>query len=383
VSGRADAAPSGKALAALNDALLDIASERATGSLLDRLVETARTLTDARYAALGIPDGEGGFSQFITAGMTLQQMEAIGPLPRVHGMLGAMLTETEPYRTPDITADPRWQYWPPEHPHMRSFLGVPVVAEGQVIAAFYLTDKHTGDAFGAEDEALIGALAGHAAIAIENARLWEHGREATLSEERARIARDLHDAMSQNLFSLQLTAASAADAIATDPSAAAEHIRTIADLARDIQEELRALVVDLRPPQLEVEGLAGVLRKHVDLLARAHGVPVDADVQTLDDLGPRTEQALLRIAQEALHNALRHARPGKVGLRLAARDGGVELEVTDDGDGFDPADPTLRATSLGIVSMRHRARSVGGRLVIDAAPGQGTAVRVEVDDRRG
>jgi signal transduction histidine kinase len=419
VSGRADADPSGQgaqarsgpdpshALAALNDALLDIASERATGSLLERLVETSRNLVGARYAALGIPDGEGGFSQFITVGMTSEQMEAIGPLPRVHGMLGAMLTETEPYRTPDITKDPRWRYWPPEHPDMRSFLGVPVLAEGQVIAAFYLTDKETTPGgpggmgppppprgpgglspptppgFGAEDEALIVALAGHAAVAIENARLWEQAREATLSEERARIARELHDAMSQNLFSLQLTAASAADAVATDPAATAEHVRTISQLTRDIQAELRALVVDLRPPQLEVEGLVGVLRKHVGLLSRAHRVPITADLDALDDIGPRTEQALLRIAQEALHNALRHAKADRVSLRLAGRRGGVELVITDDGVGFDPDDRALRASSLGIVSMRHRARSVGGRLVIDAAPGRGTSVRVTVENRRG
>ena len=104
-------------------------------------------------------------------------------------MLGAMLAETRPYRSADITADPRWRYWPPAHPDMRSFLGVPVLDDRQVIAAFYLTDKETAREFSAQDEALIAALATHAAVAIENARLWEQGRQATLTEERARAFR--------------------------------------------------------------------------------------------------------------------------------------------------------------------------------------------------
>ncbi|HUH08042.1 MAG TPA: GAF domain-containing sensor histidine kinase [Egibacteraceae bacterium] len=374
---------SDKALAALNATLLDIASQRATAPLLQRLVDTARSLVGARYAALGIPDGAGGFSQFITSGMTASEIHAIGPLPRVHGMLGAMLAETTPFRTVDITADPRFQYWPPEHPVMGSFLGVPVLADGEVSAAFYLTDKQTAAEFSLEDQAMISALAAHAGVAIENARLWERAREASMTEERDRIARDLHDAMSQTLFSLQLTAASAADAIERDPAEAAAHIGVVRELARSVQEELRSLVVDLRPPDLEADGLAGALRKHAALLARAHSREVVADVDLAPVLDPRVERDLLRIAQEALHNALRHAQASRIDVRLRAVDGGAVLEVSDNGAGFDPSDRALRATRLGIVSMRHRARSVGARLEIDSAPGSGTTVRVRVGRRDG
>src|SRR5690606_33853017 len=106
---------------------LGVASQVSVDAVLRNLVEAARQLTNARYGALGVPDGEGGFAQFYTSGMSAEMYEAIGPLPRTHGVLGAMLTQTAPTRLPDISADPRFQYWPPNHPHMRSMLSVPVL----------------------------------------------------------------------------------------------------------------------------------------------------------------------------------------------------------------------------------------------------------------
>src|SRR5436309_6191216 len=164
------------ALRAMSDAVLAIASERAVDPVLQRLADAARTLAEARYAAIGVPDGEGGFAKFITSGMTEAQYAAIGPLPRTHGLLGAMLGSTAPYRVPNIQADPRFEGWPRAHPGMRSFLGVPVLSHGDVIGAFYLTDKQGADVFSGEDEELIQLLAAHAAIAIENAELHERSR---------------------------------------------------------------------------------------------------------------------------------------------------------------------------------------------------------------
>ncbi len=128
-------------LRAINDAVLAMAAELRVEPILQRLVESARSLAGATYAALGIPDGEGGFERFITSGMSEELMAAIGPLPRTHGLLAAMLTEIAAYRTSDIRRDPRFEWWPPAHPRMKSFLGAPVLSKGQVIAAFYLADK--------------------------------------------------------------------------------------------------------------------------------------------------------------------------------------------------------------------------------------------------
>src|SRR5215216_7188916 len=170
----------------LSDVVLRVAAEREVEPVLQRLVHAARELGGARYAALGVPDGEGGFARFITSGMSDELIAAMGPLPRTHGMLGAMLDTRDPYRTADIHDHPRFRgWWPSAHPDMRSFLGVPVVARGRVIGAVYLTEKEGGGAFTAEDERLIGLLAAHAAIAIENARLHEGSRASCTTTSRS------------------------------------------------------------------------------------------------------------------------------------------------------------------------------------------------------
>ncbi len=166
------------------------------------LVQAARRLASCRYAAVGVPDGSGGFSHFITDGMSDELIAAIGPLPRTHGLLGAMLERPLPHRTADISRDPRFEWWPAAHPRMRSFLGVPIVSAGEVVGAFYLTDKIGADEFSDADQELIELFAAHAAVAIATARVHERSRELSVVEERNRLARDLHDAVSQTLFSL-------------------------------------------------------------------------------------------------------------------------------------------------------------------------------------
>src|ERR671917_200760 len=156
------------ALRAVSDAVLAVASQQSVEDVLQQLVHRARELAGARYAALGTPDGEGGFTRFLVAGMSDELIASLGPLPRRHGMLAAMLETTEPYLTEDIHAHPRFRgWWPSAHPDMRSFLGVPIVARGGVIGALYLTDKQGAESFSDADEKLIVLLAAHAAIAIE------------------------------------------------------------------------------------------------------------------------------------------------------------------------------------------------------------------------
>src|SRR5918999_752109 len=134
----------------LSDVVLALAAEREVEPVLQRLVHAARELGGARYAALGVPDGEGAFARFITSGMSDKLIAAMGPLPRTHGLLGAMLESPAPYRTGDIHTHPRFRgWWPRAHPDMRSFLGVPIVSRGGVIGALYLTDKDGADEFSA------------------------------------------------------------------------------------------------------------------------------------------------------------------------------------------------------------------------------------------
>jgi signal transduction histidine kinase len=364
------------ALRAVSDAVLAIAAERSVDSVLQQLADASRTLAAAHYAAIGVPDGEGGFAKFITSGMTEEQYAAIGPLPRTHGLLGAMLTSTKPYRVPDVRRDPRFEGWPPPHPTMRSFLGVPIVACGDVVGAFYLTEKEGGPVFTDEDEELIVVLAAHAAIAIENAELHERSRELSTVEERKRLARELHDSITQTLFSIGLTAEAASSLIASDPERARAELETLQELTGTAQEEMRSLIFELRPAELETDGLAAALRKHVEVLRRLHPQQIELSIDGDGRLPAPVEKGLLRIAQEALANALRHSGAERVEVALDVADSRARLSVVDDGSGFDVG--AARARHLGLTSMRERAEALGGRLEIESADGRGTTVAVEV-----
>jgi signal transduction histidine kinase len=261
---------------------------------------------------------------------------------------------------------------------MRSFLGVPIVAPEGVIGAFYLTERQGGGAFSGADQELIELLAAHAAIAITNARLYERSRELSVLSERNRLALELHDAVSQKLFGLVLSADAAETLLGRDPAAAGAQVQRLRRLAREALDELRALVLELRPPDLERDGLRGTLRKQVEVLRAVHGAAIDFDVQGAPSLGADADREVLRVAQEALHNAARHAAAERIEVILRDGAGRLVLEVRDDGAGFDPADPELRSRHLGLTSMEERAARLGGRLRVRSAPGGGTSVVLEV-----
>ena len=367
------------ALKAVSDAVLAVASQRSVDEVLQRLVDSARELAGARYAALGIPDGAGGFRRFLVSGMEDELIAAMGPLPRTHGLLGAMLEAPEPFRSEDIHTHPRFHgWWPRRHPDMRSFLGVPIVSPDGVIGSFYVTDKEDGGSFGSEEQELIELLAAHAAIAITNARLYERSRELTILSERNRLALELHDVVSQKLFSLILSAEAAATLIDRDTRAAHAQVQRLQELAREALEELRSLILGLRPPELEHDGLAGALRKEVGMLERLHDVEIELRLDGSAEVGHERDGDVLRIAQEAIHNALRHSGAGHIAVALGRSSGGIVVEVSDDGSGFDPDDPELRSRHLGLTSIEERAAELGARLQIRSAPGRGTVVALEV-----
>jgi signal transduction histidine kinase len=377
--GENEEAAASRLLRAMSDAILAMAAEPRLERVLARLVDNARELAGARYAAIGVPEDEGeAFSQFIYTGMTDELVANIGPLPRKHGLLGAMLTETKPYRTADIRQDPRFQWWPDAHPRMSSFLGVPIVAKGRVIGAFYLADKIGAREFSQAEQETIQMLAAHAAVAIENARLYERNRELTVVEERNRLARELHDSVVQTLFSISLTAEAAAARVNTDAGAARRELEILRELARTALQETRSLVFELRPADVDVEGLAATLQKHADVVGRVSGKRIEVHAEEYQPQPAANERELFRIAQEALNNAIKHANSEHIEIGLTTGNGHVRLSVVDDGAGFDPADPQIRLRRLGITSIEERAEELNGRLRILSRPGRGTRVEVEV-----
>jgi signal transduction histidine kinase len=354
-------------------AVLAVTSHLSVREVLQTIVTAARRLVDSQYAALGIPDESGSFSEFLADGLTGAQWRAIGPVPRQHGILGLMLRDPNPVRLADIRRHPDFGGWPRTHPDMVDFLGMPIVDGEEILGELYLANKRSPGGFTAEDEELLRLLAAHAAIALVNARLYERSRELSIVEERNRIARELHDAVTQKLFSLRLTADAASTLVASDPAGAAAQLEVVRRLAAEATAELRAIVVGLRPADLAGDGLGVALRKQIELLDHVHTASVRFAGEPFPHLSPAREAAAYRIAQEALHNALRHGDPSTVLVNVSAHNGTVRIEITDDGLGFD-----AKTGGLGLASMRDRARAAGGRLDVRSRPGGGTTVRLEV-----
>ncbi len=378
-------------LHAVSQDILAITRQLSTRDVLQMIVRSARSLLGARYAALGVPGDQGSFAEFVVDGISASQWAAIGPLPRQHGMLAALLRDGRPQRLSDIRADPRFEGWPAAHPVLVDFLGMPIADGGEVLGIIFLANKRVPGGFTARDEELLSLLAAHAAIALINARLYERSRELSAVQERTRLARDLHDAVSQKLFSIRAKASAAAILIPRDPGRAAAELESVADLSGEAHAELRAVIDGLRPPDLHSRGLAESLRRYAALAGRAHGIPVSVTAGPLPPLPAETETVIYRVAQEALHNALRHSGARQVLVTLSRKSRRVLLEVSDDGSGFRPGPPAasqpgaggVTGPGLGLASMHDRAASAGGTLTVTSAPGQGTMVRLSVPLSRG
>jgi signal transduction histidine kinase len=293
-------------------------------------------------------------------------------------LLGAILQDGKAYRSDDIRSDPRFVWWPAAHPRMGTFLGVPVELDGRVIGAFYLADKTDGGCFDDHDQETIEAFAARVALAVENARLQEERLELGVVEERNRLARELHDSVTQTHFTSVLLSETGLTLLGGEHPEAAAELRRSQELARQALEEMRSMIFELRPPELASDGLLPAVRKHVEILRRVHGVRIRLRATGERRLRGRTEREVFRILQEALANAVRHARPTTVDVGVDMAPGRLVVVVSDDGVGFDPSASALRARHLGLTSMEERAAALGGRLQVTSAPGRGTSIRAEV-----
>jgi signal transduction histidine kinase len=278
----------------------------------------------------------------------------------------------------DPLFEPMWPYWR-EGP-WDDLVVVPLSSSGRTFGELHVALPATAQ-LGEDDEAYLVALADQAAVAAQNAALFSTAAQSATLVERQRLARDLHDSVSQALFSMTLHASAAERHLAAagaDPAGpAAEQVARLRELTAGALAEMRALIFELRPGALAEEGLAAAIGKQAAALSARTGVPVD--VRTPAErvpLEPAVEEHLYRLALEALNNAVKHAGPARMAVALEAGDGGLRLVVTDDGAGFDPAVP--RPGHLGLSTMRERAAALGGTLVVDSAPGRGTRVEVTV-----
>jgi len=376
-------APKGRvpesSLAALNKAALAVAGNLSLDKVLRQIVESARELADARYAALGIPDGKGGLAKFIHSGLASERVAKIPHEPEGLGLLGALLQEGRTIRIPRIVGDPRSVGFPPGHPHMESFLGVPIKGGGEIMGNLYLTEKVGGDEFTPADEELIELLAAHAAIAIKNARLYEEVGRLAIVEERSRIGMDLHDGVIQAIYAVGLTLESARLLLPENEHAEAVRlldgaINGLNDAIRDI----RNFILDLRPRRFNGNLGEGLARLTREFQANTM-IPVEFRLpgESLDPVPAPVARAIFFTAQEALANVARHARASNVVVEAEREDHAVKLRIEDDGRGFD-YNSQLQTTGHGLANMRARAEEQGGTFSVESEPGEGTRILLEL-----
>jgi signal transduction histidine kinase len=286
----------------------------------------------------------------------------------------------KPVLVNDVARDPIYLF-DGNLPGTRSELVVPLRLGDQVIGTL---DVHHAriDAFSAEDVLVIQSLGDQIAVAIENAHLYDQSRELAILEERTRLARELHDSVTQSLYSVVLLSEGwrrqlSAGAVGTQPET---QLRRISEIAQQALKEMRLLIHELRPPALGQDSLVDALRKRLDAVENHVGVEGRVVMDDFVDLPPDVEEGLYRIAQEALNNALKHAEATRETVRLHVQEAAVVLEISDDGRGFNLATAEKKG-GMGLANMRERARQLGGELVIRSSPGAGTTVIVSVPPR--
>lgn len=371
-------------LLALHDAGLAIAGELGLEPVLQKVVDTARELVGARYGALSILQEGGGVQIFLTTGISAEERARIGALPAGRGLLGVVLNEGQRLRLADLSRDPRSVGFPPNHPPMRSLLAVPIFSRGAVVGNLYMTEKEGASEFSTEDEETLARFATQGALAIENARLHRQVQAVAITEERERIAREMHDSLAQVLGYVNTKAQAAQGFLqAGRVDKAEEQIGQLADAARAAYSDVRESILGLRTSVSPDQGLLDGLREYVERWQEQSGVAVELVASVPEgfsrSLPPAAEVQILRIVQEGLANVRKHAHASRAWVHLREVDQWLEATVEDDGTGFDPsALGRGMYPRFGLATMRERAEAVGGQLTIESVPGRGTRLTARI-----
>lgn len=366
---------------ALVEATRAIAEVLDVEAVLRLIVESVRELVGAEYAALGIVDANGRIERFITIGVTTEERARIGAPPRGHGLLGLIIRERHSYRIPDIASHPDSSGFPPNHPHMQSFLGVPVISRGRSIGNLYLTNKRDALEFTEADQLLVEMFALRAGIAIENARLHEQVQRLAVVDERERIAKDLHDGVIQAIYGVALSLEDVPAMMGGEPDEAAARIDRAIDSLNLTIREIRNFILGLRSELLHGADLLTGLATLANEFGATGASEVELDLAIDPDLAAAiptsTRVQLLQMTREALSNAARHARARRTKIVMRIEEEMLVLRVEDDGVGFDTkADRS--AGHLGLANLYDRAAGFGGAVSIESTLGAGTTLSIRV-----
>ena len=311
-------------LESLVDATREIAAILELEPVLQLIVDRVRGLVGADYAALGIADRTGRIERFITSGMSGEQRARIGALPRGRGLLGLIIREGRSYRIPNIALHPDSSGFPPNHPPMRSFLGVPVNVRGRSVGNLYLTEKRDDPEFSEADLLLVEMFALRAGIAIENARLHEQVQRLAVVEERERISRDLHDGIIQAIYGVALSLEDVPSMMTTDPDEAGARVDHAIDSLNQAIREIRNFILGLRSELLHgadvIAGMATLAEEFSTSGAADVELDLSVDPESIAQLSMTHRVQILQMTREALSNATRHARAQHIRLSMEADD---------------------------------------------------------------
>lgn len=362
---------------ALDAATRAVAGLLSVDEVLQVIVDQVRPLVGAQYAALGIVAEHSVIERFLTSGMDDETRARIGPLPRGHGFLGLIIEENRSFRIPDINVDRRRYGFPPHHPPMTTFLGVPVSVKGRSVGNLYLTNKAGGDPFTEQDEEIVEVFARHAGIAIENARLHEMVKGLAILDERERIGKDLHDGIIQTIYAVGLSLEDVPDLMEEDPDEVVRRVERAIDSLHLAIRDVRNFIFELRPELLSGMSLLAGLAAVVDEFRHNSMI----DIELLGD-GPGWEPPadvtahLLGIVNEALSNVARHAIATRAWVDASSGpDRSLVLTVRDNGKGFDVS-VGASLGHQGLANMRSRAGGIGATLGVASDPGSGTTISI-------
>jgi signal transduction histidine kinase len=362
----------------LFDAVIGIGADLDLSATLWRIVSAATSLVDARYGALGVLDATGtSLSEFLTVGIDDEMRAEIGELPKGHGILGLLIADPRPLRLPDLREHPDSYGFPPGHPDMRSFLGVPITVRGRVFGNLYLTDKQSQEVFTDVDEELVVALAAAAGVAIDNARLHARVQDLVVLQDRERIAMDLHDTVIQQLFAIGLSLEATSRRVEDEEVQRRLHL-AVENLDGTIKR-IRSTIFSLgEGSHGQAEGLRQRVLNLVDELEPS--LPARPSVEfdgPVDTRVPReAADEVISVLRELLSNVARHAKASSVVVSVAV---GPELVVRVDDDGVGPPDRDAAPSGgLGLGNLSRRAERRGGAFSLTARAGGGTTAEWNV-----
>ncbi|HSS98316.1 MAG TPA: GAF domain-containing sensor histidine kinase [Terriglobales bacterium] len=342
--------------------------------VLETIAEVSKDLVNAKYAALGVPDGKGGLRFFKISGMTPEQVARLDHLPFGKGLIGAIMDDRASIRLDRMADDSRSAGFCRAHPAMTSLLGVPIQVGQQLFGTLYLCDRKDGLPFSEDDVWLIETVAGYAALAIAGSQLNEQQQRLTLLEERERIGMDLHDGVIQSLYAMGMRL----DLMRLSGDIQPEAIPNVIDNLNEVIEDIRRYIMNLQRRDVPQQTIRQTLADIISKFHTADTVKIELDAP---DVPPRftatTFEAIGQMVNEAVSNAVRHSEATVIRVSADRQERELVITVADNGKGFDPEHLTHQ-DGLGLRNMRQRAALHGARVEVETELHEGTRLTIRV-----